>query len=71
MKIKAETSQMIKKAKREYYDRAVSNLREKGGNVIPYKILKDLAIPDRPKKWSVNDVKPRLTDSDLAEDLAS
>ena len=70
-KVKTEMDDMIKKAKREFYDHAAANLHDQGGGVIPYKILKDLAIPDGPKKWSINDLRPTLSDKDLAEELAS
>lgn len=49
----------------------MEKLKSQGGGVIPYKILKELAIADHPKPWSINSLKPTLLDTDLAEDLAS
>ena len=62
---------MIKKSKSEYYQKSVVRLKDQGAGVIPYKILKDIAIPDRPKSWSINSLKPKMSDKELAKDLAS
>ena len=36
---------------------------------LPYKILKELSIPDRPAPWSVTQIDPEKTEAQLAEDL--
>ena len=34
------------------------------------KILKDIPIPDRTKAWTINSLRPGLSDTDLASELA-
>ena len=67
---KKRTDKLIKDSKSQYYAQVVTRLTAEGSNQIPYNILKDIAIPDRPAPWSVNHVAPGLGDSALAESLA-
>lgn len=60
-----------KEAKTVYYNNSVDKLKSEGGGMIPYKILKDLAIPDRPSPWSINTLNSYLMDEELANDLAT
>ena len=69
--VKEETDLLIKEAKADYYQKALDTLNAEGGKLIPYKILKNIAIPDRPKTWTVNSLNPGMTDHELVEDLAS
>ena len=46
--VKEETEALIKKSKSEYYQKSVDKLKDQGAGVIPYKILNNVAIPDRP-----------------------
>ena len=66
---KTLTNKLIREAKQEYYKKAVDKLG-KEGTTIPYKILKEIALPDRPKSWSINSLRPDLTDDQLADELA-
>ena len=68
--VKSETDDLIKASKREYYDSALMKLKADGSNQLPYNILRELAIPDRPSPWTVNQTNPSLTDQALAEALA-
>ena len=56
--VKEETDLLIKEAKADYYQKAMDKLNAEGGNLIPYKILKNIAIPDRPKTWTINSLNP-------------
>ena len=67
---KEVTKELIRTAKKKYYENAVDKLKRQRSGTIPYRILKELAIPDRPKAWSVNSLAPEKTDMELAEDLA-
>lgn len=69
--VKEETNKLIRESKKKFYDDAVERLKHRGGGTIPYSILKELAIPDRPKPWTINMVNPRLSDRDLADQLAN
>ena len=53
-----------------FYQVAVDKLKASGSSQIPYKLIKELAIPDRPKAWSINSLKPKMDDKTLADDLA-
>ena len=68
--VKIETDTLIKEAKRAFYNGAVNKLKEIGSSQLPYKVLKELAIPDRPAPWSINATRPGLDDLNLAEELA-
>ena len=68
--VKDHTNKLIKESKQNFYANAVEELKAKGGSNVPYRILKDLAVPDRPKAWSINQLAPNLTDVELAEKLA-
>ena len=67
---KQHTDKLIVAAKREFYEKSLDKFCVQGGGAIPYKMLKELTVPDRPKKWSINELKPKMTDDVLAEDLA-
>ena len=66
---KEESDHLIKREKKIYYDKAIAKLGKDGGQ-IPYRILKDIAIPDRPKPWSINSLQPGIPDAALADELA-
>ena len=68
--LKRATDDMIRESKHSFYDEAVAKLRQEGSSHLPFQLLKKLAIPDRPKAWSVNSLRPKLTDKQLADELA-
>ena len=68
---KEHTNRLIKESKAAFYTKSAESLKAKGGGTIPYRILKELAIPDRPKRWTVNSWKPGLSNQDIANNLAS
>ena len=68
--MKEKTNKKIKEGKQEYYRKAVDKLRADGGSQLPYKILKELSIPDRPAPWTVTSLRPSLSSQVLAEELA-
>ena len=49
----------------------MDKLKESGSYQLPYKLIKELAIPDRPKAWKINSLKPGMDDGALANDLAA
>ena len=67
--LKMESDNLIKESKAKYYADAVEKLKA-NGTQVPYRILKELAVADRPKAWTVNAVRPSLSDRDLANELA-
>ena len=69
-KLKAETKTLIAKNKKIHYEKAASKLKEEGAGKIPYRILNDISIPERPPTWTINMVAPKMSDADLAESLA-
>ena len=69
--IKRLTDEKIKESKEEFYQKSVDKMKESGSSQLPYRLLKELAIPDRPPVWSVNSLRPGKSDQDLAEELAS
>ena len=68
---KETTDHLIKESKEAFYKEAVEKLKQKGSSQLPYKALRELAIPDRPDPWTVNETRPGLSNTDLAEKLAS
>ena len=68
--LKETTDNLIREAKKNFYNDAVEKLKARGGNQVPYKILRELAVADRPRPWVVNSVKPAMTDDQLANSLA-
>ena len=68
--VKEETERLIKESKQKYYTEAIEKLKGEGSGQLPYAILRELAIPDRPAPWSVNQLAPGQSDELLAEDLA-
>ena len=60
--VKEETEKLIRDAKMEFYEKAVGELKQQGANKIPCAILKEIAIPDRPRPWSINKVDPNSRD---------
>ena len=54
----------------QYYQDSISRLKANGSSQFPDKALRELTIPDRPKPWSINSLKPALTDEALAKELA-
>ena len=67
---KTITDELIKESKQKYYSESIAKLQESGSNQLPYKILKELAISDRPAAWSINQLDPGKDDQQLAENLA-
>ena len=65
MNIKKETNSMIKQAIKEFYEKAISKIKQ-GGSIIPFHVLKEMVIPDRPKSWSVNALMLRSSDNQLS-----
>ena len=61
---------MIKKSKQEFYKEAVEKLRNAGSSQLPYRLLKKLAVPDRPKSWTMSQMRPGRSEKDTAEELA-
>ena len=68
--LKEATRTMIKESKQEYYNDAVEKLKNAGSSQLPYRLLKDLAVPDRPKPWTVNQIRPGRSEEEIAEELA-
>ena len=68
--VKKETNDLIKTAKKDYYEEAVAKLKSEGSSQLPYRVLKELAVPNRPSPWSINSLRPGLADEELAEELA-
>ena len=62
-----ETTTLIKEAKTKYYEDAVLKLSADGAG----KILKDIAIPDRPAPLTIGQVLPDLGEGEIAEKLAT
>ena len=67
---KALTDDLIKAAKSEYYTAAVRKLSGDKANQILYRILKDVAIPDRPTAWTITHLSPEDSELELANKLA-
>ena len=67
---KEESDKLLKEAKIEYYNKAVDKLKQQGGNIIPYKILKEIAVINRPKPWTIQSIRPGVPDEVLVEELA-
>ena len=67
---KDHTNSLIKESKRDFYNDAVERLKARGSSQLPYKALKELAIPDRPPSWTINSLRPHSTNEALAEELA-
>ena len=68
---KKNTNTMIKNSKQEYYQKELEKIKNHGGSHVPYKALKELSVPDRPEAWTINKLRPSLTDSEIAEELAT
>lgn len=68
--LKAESAALIANNKKIHYQRAVEKLKTTGSEQIPYAMLSDIAIPERPNAWSINMLDPTASDRTLAEKLA-
>ena len=60
----------IKRAKRAYMKKEEDKLMSPGVNNLAYKAIKNLKSHEKPKQWSVNELRPSLSDGELAEELA-
>ena len=61
---------MIRKAKKNYYDRELLKAKTTSGSKLAYQAIRNLQCSDRPKQWSVNDLAPEIDENDLLEKLA-
>ena len=69
--LKKESNDLIKRNKTNFFKQATDKLKSNGSSQLPYRALRELAIPERPDPWSINMLAPDLTDEQLAEDLAT
>lgn len=69
--LKAEKTKIIREAKEAFYQGAVNKMKEAESCQLPYRALKDLAVPDWPQPWTVNACGPEYNDNTLAERLAT
>lgn len=58
------------KKRKKYYEKEEQNLHVYNPKIVPYKILKDLTEPERPKAWSVQSMRPNSSDFEIAWELA-
>ena len=68
--LKSETNDLIKRNKQDFFRSATEKLIAAGSNQLPYHALKELAIPERPAAWSINQLRPNVSDERLAEELS-
>lgn len=61
--MKRHTDELIAEEKQKYYEREEKKLHIYNPKVIPYKILKDLTEPERPKPWAIQNMRPGKSDS--------
>ena len=69
--LKRRSDELITKNKRDFLKKATERLIANESNQVPYKALKEIAVPERPKAWTINDVSPDLNDAELAKKLAA
>lgn len=65
-----ESSDLIARNKEKHYLSVAECLKLSSSGQIPYQILKEVAIPERPSNWSINMLAPKLSDDELSETLA-
>ena len=70
-KQKQAIQKAICESKKNYLNKTIEKLTEKGGNKTPYVAIKNLRSYDRPRMWDVRDIDPGKTDSELAEDMGT
>ena len=68
---KIVTDRMISRAKETYRKKEEEKLQAEGSHQMPFRALQKLKSHDRPNEWSLNDLKPELSDAELAEELAT
>ena len=62
--------QVDKGSQIKFYAAVANKLTKDGANQIPYRMIKELAIPDRPTAWSVIQISPESTELEMANKLA-
>ena len=70
IEIMEDTNTVIKKNKEKFYKKECDKLKTAGSHSIPYKALVHMNDPEKPPTWSVNQLQPQMTDTELAEDMA-
>ena len=68
--LKATTNKMIKERKQAYYHKECEKLKEEGSHSVPYRALKALSLAERPPTFDPGQIKPELTEQELADDMA-
>ena len=69
-RIKKESSDLIKKEKRCFFDKFKMKAQEENNPSLYYKAIRMLKDKERPAPFDVTKLRPGLTDKEIAEDLA-
>ena len=68
--IKKKTDRMINERKRKYYEKECLKLQNPGAHQLAYRALNNIKEESKPKNWSINSMRPGVSDFDLATELS-
>ena len=70
-KVRKKSTQIaVRNAKKKFLDKQKESLKLGGSQRLPFSAVKYLKSKEMPKRWSVNDLEPDMTDADLSNALA-
>ena len=67
---KTRADDLIATAKEGYYRKELDKIKQNGPCKIAYKALRNISAPDRPKEWSIEDLRPGIPTEQIVEELA-